>query len=355
MAEKFDEEAEADFHRDIDETKLEFPGTATETVFLNEHQRLIAMLNKEYSDWNKHGTVTFVPKVRISPSFCRGDEMSKNTERPRHVNKENFFVLQKLCNLFTQKGFLEHPGLIIFPNFDTTGIFHSTAAKVEIDMVLIDQMKGVFTFHVDNSENSGFLWSEKLMMKIRKSNRFMKLLLTYRSDQDKSDVPIYNVLCTSQTNVDESKKCENNTGNNFESIIVFSDRDLKPSGFYQTWIEKTKECSRETAISESALQTLVARLVVLNSNQQNDFYKELDDFDFLLPGSGSDVVHCHENDAFLKMTRSVYFDWKESGKMTSVPAARIPSLFLHNLAMCKELQKNLKGYFLLPYPAPSNF
>ena len=79
------------------------------------------------------------------------------------------------------------------------------------------------------------------------------------------------------------------------------------------------------------------------SHDESPFFAELDEFELQLPGGGSQTYPFSSNDVLVRMLRKIYPDWKEEGKVTSIPIARVPQLFLHNLAMCKELEKTFKG------------
>ena len=79
------------------------------------------------------------------------------------------------------------------------------------------------------------------------------------------------------------------------------------------------------------------------SDDESDFYAELDEFELQLPGGGSQTYPFSSNDVLVRMLRTIYPDWKEERKVTSIPIARVPQLFPHNLAMCKELEKILKA------------
>ena len=72
----------------------------------------------------------------------------------------------------------------------------------------------------------------------------------------------------------------------------------------------------------------------------HDFYQELDDFELDMPGRQR--VLFSDNETLLRMLRCQYSNWADAGKITSVPIARIPRLFLKNIQMRSEMQKELK-------------
>ena len=77
-------------------------------------------------------------------------------------------------------------------------------------------------------------------------------------------------------------------------------------------------------------------------NLPNDsFYAELDNYELQMPGG----VHVPfgDNETLLHMVNKQYPLWKNKGSVTSVPSARIPKLFLHNLQMTKAVADKLKS------------
>ena len=73
------------------------------------------------------------------------------------------------------------------------------------------------------------------------------------------------------------------------------------------------------------------------------FFDELDRFYIHMPGGGGETISFNLDQDLLKMVHKQYPNWKEVGNVTSVPAARIPKVFLHNLQMSKQLEKTLKS------------
>ncbi|XP_063713900.1 uncharacterized protein LOC134841793 [Symsagittifera roscoffensis] len=68
-----------------------------------------------------------------------------------------------------------------------------------------------------------------------------------------------------------------------------------------------------------------------------EFHKELENFELDLPGR--EKVSFNNNARLLEIMRSQYPNWEEAGKVTSIPIARIPRLFLKNVYMSKDQQK----------------
>ena len=78
------------------------------------------------------------------------------------------------------------------------------------------------------------------------------------------------------------------------------------------------------------------------ANESDEFKQELEKIRIQMPGSGGTTVSILDDEVMLNMVQKQYPDWKEKGKVTSVPVARIPKLFLHNLQMAKSLEKIFK-------------
>ena len=74
---------------------------------------------------------------------------------------------------------------------------------------------------------------------------------------------------------------------------------------------------------------------------QKEFFKELDTFNFRMPGNAN--IPFSENQIFLQMIEQQYPRWKDPGKITSVPVARVPKMLLHGSQIEKLLQKQLKS------------
>ena len=73
---------------------------------------------------------------------------------------------------------------------------------------------------------------------------------------------------------------------------------------------------------------------------EEEFFKELDTFKFRMPGNAQ--IPFSENQIFLQMIEQQYPKWKDPGKITSVPVARVPKLFLTGSQLETSLKKHLK-------------
>ena len=78
-----------------------------------------------------------------------------------------------------------------------------------------------------------------------------------------------------------------------------------------------------------------------NDNREEEFFEELDKFNIRMPGNKD--IPFYENQIFLQMTEQQYPRWKDPGKITSIPVARVPKLLLHGSQLEKLLQKQSKS------------
>ena len=78
-----------------------------------------------------------------------------------------------------------------------------------------------------------------------------------------------------------------------------------------------------------------------HNESETKFFRELDDFQLHMPGNRIFAFSNGQN--LLDMVERQYPDWKEEQKITSIPVARIPKVFLHNLQKHQGLQKKLKS------------
>ena len=71
------------------------------------------------------------------------------------------------------------------------------------------------------------------------------------------------------------------------------------------------------------------------------FFQELDEFQFHMPGNRT--VPFSDDQNLLDMVQRQYPGWKERGRITSVPPARVPSVFLEDFQMHGKLRKILRS------------
>ena len=76
-------------------------------------------------------------------------------------------------------------------------------------------------------------------------------------------------------------------------------------------------------------------------NGEEEFLEELDTFNIRMPGNKD--IPFTENQIFLQMIERQYPRWKDPGKITSVPVARVPKMFLQGSQLEKLLQKQFRS------------
>ena len=262
MASSYSSE-EVDFYKELDDFELQLPGRGKDSVPFSANQVLLEMLQEMYPDWEEEGKVTSVPVARIPQQFLHNRAMCKKLEERLKSTQKGELGEQKLYRLFAHGNFDDQPGVIIFPNLNCSHLFRTQVAKVEIDLLLVHQRKGVFIFNVKTV--GGKCSSEELRMDILKQRRLIELLIDYKPDknQGQNDVPIHSIICNF---LDDSKKfkcLEEKTDN---VTLVFNKIDLDPAKFPKFWADKINDDEIKSSIkSESALKVLVARLVALSS------------------------------------------------------------------------------------------
>ena len=74
---------------------------------------------------------------------------------------------------------------------------------------------------------------------------------------------------------------------------------------------------------------------------EEEFFKELDTFNFRMPGNAQ--IPLFESQMFLQMVKQQYPGWKDPGKITSVPVAGVPTLFLTGSQLETSLKEHLKS------------
>ena len=77
------------------------------------------------------------------------------------------------------------------------------------------------------------------------------------------------------------------------------------------------------------------------SEREEEFFKELDNF--VIQISGNREFSFNDNRSLLKIAEARYPGWKDPGRVTSIPIARIPKLFLNSSDFTNLLQRKWKG------------
>ena len=249
------------FYEELDNFELPLPGRGNELFPFSDNQVLLEMLHRTYPDWKERGKITSVPIARIPLLFLHNQAMCKQLEKQLKSSQKGEFGERMVYKLFAHGNFDDHPGIIIFPNFDASHAFvncRTEVSKVEIDMVLVHQRKGVFIFNVKNVGGST-LSLDKLRQSNDKQRHFIKLLMNYNSEQDM--VPIHTIICNFVDGSERFRSLEDITDN---ATLVFNKSDLNPANFFEVWNNRINDVDANVN-SSSALEILVARLVSLSS------------------------------------------------------------------------------------------
>ena len=90
--------------------------------------------------------------------------------------------------------FPSQPGVLVFPNVDGSQVFDTQEAKVEIDMILVHQTKGVFVFNVKIVGGKSSI-SEEIKHDIGRHNSFVRMLMNYKNTALNQSIPIHTVIC----------------------------------------------------------------------------------------------------------------------------------------------------------------
>ena len=260
MAEK-EIEKEA-FFQELDSFQLHMPGG--KTVDFCETEVLLEMVRKQYPRWKQIGCVTSVPTARVPKLFLHNQQMTKEVEKKLKLTQKGDGAEKNLFRLFVQSSFDTQPGIVIFPNVDGSHMFKERIAKVEIDMVLIHQSKGIFVFNVKNEGSKGTSWM-KIEKDMENHNNLIRMLMMYKSPVKDQKITIHTVVCNFSDATERFMNLEQKSQNQTEKTLVFNKTSLKPEVFSRHWIDKIEQAGIENVVWDSRLEMLVARLIALNS------------------------------------------------------------------------------------------
>ena len=263
MAEKTSNQNDQEaFFKELDSFQLHMPGG--KTVDFSETDVLLNMVHKQYPRWKETGSVTSIPTARVPKLFLHNQQMTKEVEKKLKSVQQGDGAEKNLFRLFIESSFQQQPGVLIFPNLDGSQIFKTQVAKVEIDMVLIHQSKGIFVFNVKN-EGGKRTTGGKIKEDIEKHNKFIRMLMTYKNGTGNKNFPIHTVVCNFADASEKYFNLEQDSQNEANKTLVFSRNSLKLDVFSNAWIDKIQFGGIEDVVWDFRLETLVARLIALNS------------------------------------------------------------------------------------------
>ena len=260
MAEK---ESDRDaFFKELDSFQIHMPGG--KTVDFCETEVLLEMVRKQYPRWKQMGCVTSVPTARVPKLFLHNQQMTKEVEKKLKLTQKGDGAEKNLFKLFVESAFDNQAGIVIFPNVDGSHMFNEQVAKVEIDMVLVHQSKGIFVFNVKNEGSKGTSWM-KIEKDMENHNNFIRMLMMYKSPAEDPKIPIHTVVCNFSEASERFMNLEQKSQNQADKTLVLNKTSLKPEVFSRHWIDKIEQAGIENVVWDSRLETLVARLIALNS------------------------------------------------------------------------------------------
>ena len=253
-----------DFNNELNQIQLRMPGSGGNEIPFSHNDVLLDMVKKQYPHWRELGNVTSVPIARIPKLFLRSNQMNKNLQKTFKGTQKGDVAEKKLYELFVGETFSNQPGIIVFPNFDGSELFKTQAAKVEIDMILVHQSKGIFIFNVKNVGGSSAS-SENIRSDIRKHRKLLRMLLNYNNANSERFIPIHAIVCNFSDKGRLYTDLDYEGRDIGEQTLVFNKSQLIPETFKESWMSKLDQAGIKDVPWSSCLDILVARLISLSS------------------------------------------------------------------------------------------
>ena len=251
-----------DFFKELDKFKFHLPGN--QIVPFTDNQSLLKMVQAQYPGWKNVGNVTSVPIARVPRLFLKQNQMSLKLQNDFKYLQKGEEGETKIYRLFINNKDNTQNGMMVLPNVDSSELFDTPSAKVEINLILLHPFKGVFVFNIKSQGGKG-LTPLKIQEDFTRHCNFIKSLMLY-GDQNSTDfVPIHSVYC--HLSDDNKAKFEPNltTAQVGGSVQLLSKADLKPDSFDLAWQTKLNGIENFDRNLNDKFDVLVARLVALNS------------------------------------------------------------------------------------------
>ena len=225
------------------------------------------MVEREYPGWKNEGKIVSSPVARISKILLPRYQMSKKLASKVKPTCKGENAEIRLYGFFVDGFFRNQPGMIVFPNIDSSHIFKTPVARVEIDMVLVHSKKGVFLFNVKNEGGKGTS-SKRMEKKIREVKRFLRLLGQY-GNVSKDPLAIHTVICNFANDSSKFSPIVGKTNDSDnEKVVILSCTDLDRDNFCETWNKKLEDAGIvDQDLDWDVLDQFVARLIVLVSSE----------------------------------------------------------------------------------------
>ena len=261
------------FYEELDHMQLCIPGSGANKIPFSHDQALLDMVRKQYPHWGEVGNVTSVPIARIPKLFLQNIQLTKELQETLKSTQKGDFAEKRLYKMFVGETFSNQPGIIVYPNFNGNELFKSQAAKVEIDMILVHQSKGIFIFNVKNVRGKSRKSSEEIGDEIKNHSNLVRMLLNYKNPNSEHCIPIHAIICNFSDSSNlyfdlEKQSTEYNQKtekNNQGRTLVFNKEQLTPQAFKKSWLEKLGQAGFKNVTSNKCLEILVARLIALSS------------------------------------------------------------------------------------------
>ena len=263
MEEENARKAEEEFFKELDDFELQLP--CSTNSFFSDDQKLLDMVEQQYSDWKTEGRVISVPIARIPKIFLPEKQLVEILQDKFKSAQKGEDAEIKLYRLFMDGYFAGDPGMLVFPNFDANLIFKAQVAQVEMDMVLVHPKNGIFVFNVKNQTGKGSSW-KKVRKNLKNHVKFLRLLMKYKTDgPEYQSVPITTIFCDFAKERSKFTLLEKQFKKQEDKVIVFGKNELNSCNFTDTWRRKLSEAGVTDTHWIFPLDLIVARLIALAS------------------------------------------------------------------------------------------
>ena len=325
-----DTDNQTPFHDELKTYEILLPGN--QKIQFTDSEVLLELVEKQYPGWKNGGQVASVPIARVPRLLLQGSQLEKQLEKDfSKVNEKGDKAERRLYKLFIDGGFTDKEyGFLVFPNFDSSRIFKTQVAKVEIDMILVHARKGIFIFNVKNI--GGKKWKgSKLSLEehIQKHKKFIRMLIESELTLNGESIPVHTVLCdcakaNSKTFNSKIEKMKEEEGICEDKYVVLSKNDIDSEHFSEVWQKKLEDAEIGDITWNPGMDLIVARLIALAS----------------IEGSSA-LIHKKMLKGFLQAVAQEHFETQIGDlKMTSDPKSK-EYIVQHSQVAKIENDKNL--------------
>ena len=259
-----------EFNNELQGFQIQMPGSGGSTVPFSDNDAMLKMVRKQYPDWKNQGKVTSIPIARVPKLFLHNLQMEEPLQKIFKSTQKGDGAEKQLYNLFMRGDFSNQPGTLVFPNFDASQIFQTQVAKVEIDMILIHQTKGVFIFNVKNVGGKSATVS-KMKDDILKHRNLVQMLFKFQNTVEETSIAIHSVVCNFFDASSKFKCLADATKDPDAKTIILNKHQLNPEIFSSEWENALNAINTKSTLrsSKQLLDVLVARLIALSSMESS--------------------------------------------------------------------------------------